>query len=84
MPTNLTNYALRESDLPLLSQVQEKLLAQQVTIPDWREIDPSVQRRFQAQVRQVLMRQVNPVDLEDTTQRLSDALSGIGLLQPFL
>ena len=43
----LTNYALRESDIPLLSQVQEKLLAQQVIIPDWRETDPGVQRRFQ-------------------------------------
>ena len=28
-----TNHALRENDIPLLAQVQEKLLAQQVTIP---------------------------------------------------
>ena len=77
-------YALRDADLPLLEKVREKLFSRSVTIPDWRDTDPSIQRRFQDQVRQVLMRQVNPVELDTATLRIADALSGVGLLQPFL
>ncbi|MEA3350696.1 MAG: ATPase, T2SS/T4P/T4SS family, partial [Chloroflexota bacterium] len=79
-----TQYGLRETDIPLLEQVQENLLHDQVSIPDWRDTDASVQRRFYDQVRAALLRSVTPTELDDAARRISDALSGVGLLQPFL
>jgi pilus assembly protein CpaF len=84
MEPRTNGYGLRETDIPLLSSLQRSLLQKQVVIPDWRDTAEVTQRRFRDQVRQLLMTAVNPVDLEDTTLRLSDALSGVGLLQPFL
>lgn len=75
---------LRESDIPLLSYVQETLLSKSTKIPDWREDDTAVLRRFRDQVRKILMPRIRLEDLEDTTQRIADALAGVGLLQPFL
>ena len=81
---NQKHYGLRETDIPLLEQVQTVLLHKKVIIPDWRETDPGAQRRFYDQVRAALLRTVTPIELDDTARRISDALSGIGLLQTFL
>ncbi len=78
------HYGLRESDIPLLESVQQGLMAREVRIPDWRETDPGQQHQFRDQVRHLLMDQVPLTHLNAVTERLADALSGIGLLQPFL
>jgi pilus assembly protein CpaF len=77
-------YGLREADIPLLHRVQQDLLEREVSIPDWREIRPQVEMRYRDQVRHLLLPHVSLPDLESATGRIADALSGLGLLQPFL
>jgi pilus assembly protein CpaF len=83
MPVS-TTYGLRESDLPLLHLVQQGLLEREVSLPDWRARFPALEGSFREHVRHLLLPHVRLVDLEAVTERFADALSGLGLLQPFL
>jgi pilus assembly protein CpaF len=81
----MTNgYGLNETDLSLLHLVQQGLLERDFSIPDWREIGVQVEMRYRDQVRHLLLPHVRLLDLDSTTIRIADALSGLGLLQAFL
>jgi Flp pilus assembly CpaF family ATPase len=75
---------LREKDLDLLEKVQEGLLKRKAQPPQWREITPDRMKVFRDAVEGILIMLVQPAELKNTAERLSDALVGIGLLQPFL
>jgi hypothetical protein len=75
---------LREKDLDLLEKVQEGLLKRKAQPPQWREITLDRMKIFRDQVEGILIMLVPPAELKKTAERLSDALVGIGLLQPFL
>ena len=77
-------HGLEESDLKLLSVVQESLLSHGAGVPAWGETDAGALRMFHDQVRQLLRPHVPPTKLEDAAARLADSLCGIGLLEQFL
>ena len=80
----LTAHGLEESDLKLLSVVQESLLSHGAGVPAWGETDAGALRMFHDQVRQLLRPHVPPTKLEDAAARLANSLCGIGLLEQFL
>ena len=79
-----TNYGLQETDLPLLHLVQQGLLEREVGLPDWRETANLQERQFRDHVRHLLLPHVRLGELNSVTERVADALSGLGLLQTFL
>lgn len=84
----MENIALRnetglgEQDLTLLGLVQEELLREGVKPPAWRA-DGREREIFRRRVEGILVRRVPPEDLPAATQRLTDAIVGVGLLSAY-
>ena len=74
---------LLDTDIALLEAVRQAFMRDGTPLPDWREGAPEIQT-FRDRVRRVLLPLVRPDELEAATRRVADALSGVGLLQPFL
>ena len=86
---------LNQSDLTLIERVREELVLRGINPPSWREADPEKRRRFFDEVRSILI-DWNVPELqrggqgEDRTavnrnaQIITDALSGVGLLDQLL
>ena len=86
---------LNASDLALIEQVREKLVVRGINPPNWREADPEKRRRFFDEVRSILI-DWNVPDLKGggqgenrsvvnrNAQIITDALSGVGLLDQLL
>jgi Flp pilus assembly protein, ATPase CpaF len=76
---------LEDADLALIACVREELVQQNVTPPGWRDTDRESRRAFYNSVRSILIRQKLPTDAVNTkAQIITDALSGIGLLDQLL
>jgi hypothetical protein len=78
------NYGLREIDRKVLPTVQDNLAERKIRPPDWRDESPEARQKFFDAVRGILIPLVSQADLSETSIRLCDALSGVGILQPFL
>ena len=78
------NYGLREIDRKVLPTVQDTLAERKIRPPDWRDESPEARQKFFDAVRGILIPLVSQADLSETSTRLCDALSGVGILQPFL
>jgi pilus assembly protein CpaF len=77
-------YGLREIDRKVLPSVQESLADRKIQPPDWRDESPEARQKFFDAVRGILISYVSQADLTETATRLCDALTGVGILQPFL
>jgi len=75
--------SLSLEDLELAGKVRELLLVREVRPPDWRDTHPESRRKFYDAVRGALI-QLDGKDINRRAQRISDALSGVGLLEPLL
>lgn len=75
---------LSESDLALADQVRNVLLEREVRPPDWKDTRPASRQRFFDAVRGALIQLNGQGDVSRRAQRISDALSGVGLLEPLL
>jgi pilus assembly protein CpaF len=73
------------TDLELISQVREVLVAKAIKPPSWRDVDPLKRRRFFDEVRAVLIDQGGgKSNVNRDAQIVTDALSGVGLLDQLL
>lgn len=76
---------LSQSDLRMIEQVREELVLRGVTPPSWRESDPEKRCRFFDEVRSILiLRSENRAEVNRHAQMITDALSGVGLLDQLL
>lgn len=82
---------LNQNDLKLIERVREELVRRGINPPSWRESDPEKRRRFFDEVRSILIDQSETRSvLRDRTavnrnaQIITDALSGVGLLDQLL
>jgi pilus assembly protein CpaF len=76
---------LDQFDLILIEDVREKLVKRGVNPPSWRESDPEKRRRFFDEVRSILIDQgENRTAVNRNAQIITDALSGVGLLDQLL
>lgn len=82
---------LNQNDLKLIERVREELVKRGINPPSWRESDPDKRRRFFDEVRSILIDQSETRSvLHDRTavnrnaQMITDALSGVGLLDQLL
>jgi pilus assembly protein CpaF len=76
---------LDSEDMKLIEQVREELVKRSINPPSWRETDPSKRRRFFDEVRSILINQSNNrAAVNRNAQVITDALSGIGLLDQLL
>jgi pilus assembly protein CpaF len=78
------SFGLREIDRALLPGVQENLAVRKIRPPDWRDETPESRQKFFDAVRGILIASVSQVELNEIATRLCDALTGVGILQPFL
>jgi len=77
--------ALSPADLELISRVREVLVAKAIKPPSWRDVDPIKRRRFFDEVRAVLIDQGGgKSSVNRDAQIVTDALSGVGLLDQLL
>ena len=81
---NDESFGLREIDRKVLPIVQESLADRKIRPPDWRDESSEARQKFFDAVRGILIALVSQADLSETSTRLCDALSGVGILQPFL
>lgn len=73
------------SDLGLIDRVREELVRRGINPPSWRETDPEKRRRFFDDVRSILIDEgENRTAVNRNAQIISDALSGVGLLDQLL
>ena len=77
-------HGLEESDLELLTYIQNRLLNEGSSVPAWGETDTGKLRQFHDQVLALLREKVKPTEREATARRLADSLCGVGLLEQFL
>lgn len=84
-------HPLNQNDLKLIERVREELVKRGINPPSWRESDPDKRRRFFDEVRSILIDQSETRSvLRDRTavnrnaQMITDALSGVGLLDQLL
>jgi len=84
-------HPLNQNDLKLIERVREELVKRGINPPSWRESDPEKRRRFFDEVRSILIDQGETRSvLRDRTavnrnaQIITDALSGVGLLDQLL
>ncbi|GAP21910.1 ATPase, T2SS/T4P/T4SS family [Leptolinea tardivitalis] len=84
-------HPLNQNDLKLIERVREELVKRGINPPSWRESDPDKRRRFFDEVRSILIDQGETRSvLRDRTavnrnaQMITDALSGVGLLDQLL
>ena len=76
---------LNQSDLTLIERVREELVLRGINPPSWREADPEKRRRFFDEVRSILIDQgENRTAVNRNAQIITDALSGVGLLDQLL
>jgi pilus assembly protein CpaF len=78
------SFGLREIDRVVLPEVQESLARRRIRPPDWRDETPESRQKFFDAVRGILISMVSQADLGEIATRLCDALTGVGILQPFL
>lgn len=73
------------ADLIMINQTREALVVRSVKPPTWRETDSQKRRKFFDEVRAILIEQGNPVStVNRQAQIVSDALSGVGILDQLL
>ena len=73
------------ADLTMINQTREALVVRSVKPPTWRETNPQKRRKFFDEVRAILIEQGNPVStVNRQAQIVSDALSGVGILDQLL
>ena len=76
---------LNQSDLLLIERVREELVQRGINPPSWREADSEKRRRFYDEVRSILIDQgENRSSVNRNAQIITDALSGVGLLDQLL
>ncbi|PKN90430.1 MAG: hypothetical protein CVU45_02630 [Chloroflexi bacterium HGW-Chloroflexi-7] len=76
---------LNQSDLTLIERVREELVLRGINPPSWREADPEKRRRFFDEVRSILIDQgEDRIAVNRNAQIITDALSGVGLLDQLL
>ncbi|MRR29430.1 CpaF family protein, partial [bacterium] len=76
---------LSQADLAMISRVREELVILSIKPPSWRDTDPAKRRRFFDEVRAVLMDLGNnTANINRDAQIVTDALSGVGLLDQLL
>jgi pilus assembly protein CpaF len=76
---------LSPADLELISRVREVLVVKAIKPPSWRDVDPLKRRRFFDEVRAVLIDQGGgKSNVNRDAQIVTDALSGVGLLDQLL
>ena len=86
---------LTKVDLALIEQVREELVLRGINPPNWREVDTEKRRRFFDEVRSILIewevpshhsedRDQSHADINHNSQLITDALSGVGLLDQLL
>lgn len=76
---------LSAADLEMISQVREVLVQRAIKPPSWRDVEPERRRRFFDEVRSVLIEQGgNKSNVNRDAQIVTDALSGVGLLDQLL
>ena len=86
---------LEPMDLALIEHVREELVQRGINPPGWRETDPSVRQRFFDEVRSILIDWNTPAhsaggqgenrsSVNRKAQIITDALSGVGLLDQLL
>lgn len=77
--------ALTDADLAMINRVRETLVARSIKPPAWRDQDPARRRRFFDEVRGVLIEQGgDTTGVNRNAQIVTDALSGVGLLDQLL
>jgi len=78
-------HPLNQNDLKLIERVREELVKRGINPPSWRESDPDKRRRFFDEVRSILIDQgENRTAVNRNAQMITDALSGVGLLDQLL
>jgi len=76
---------LSQSDLLLIDRVREELVLRGINPPNWRETDPEKRRSFFDEVRSILIDEgENLTAINRNAQIITDALSGVGLLDQLL
>jgi pilus assembly protein CpaF len=78
-------HPLDQDDLTLIERVREELVKRSVNPPSWRETDFEKRRRFFDEVRSILIELgENRTAVNRNAQIITDALSGVGLLDQLL
>ena len=76
---------LSQDDLAMINRVREELVFLSIKPPSWRDNDQAKRRRFFDEVRAVLMDLGNnTANINRDAQIVTDALSGVGLLDQLL
>ena len=76
---------LSQVDLDMIARVRDVLVARAIKPPSWRDVDPEKRRRFYDEVRGVLIEQGGDrSSVNRRAQIVTDALSGVGLLDQLL
>lgn len=76
---------LNQTDLEMIARVRDVLVARSIKPPSWRDVDPEKRRRFYDEVRGVLIEQGGErSSVNRRAQIVTDALSGVGLLDQLL
>ena len=76
---------LSQADLSMINRVREELVFLSIKPPSWRDNDPAKRRRFFDEVRAVLINlDNNTANINRDAQIVTDALSGVGLLDQLL
>lgn len=76
---------LQAADLALIAWVREALVQRGINPPSWREADSDKRRSFFDEVRSILIDQgENRTAVNRNAQIITDALSGVGLLDQLL
>jgi pilus assembly protein CpaF len=84
-PTPPQIQPLSTADLVLIDKVREELVLRGINPPSWRESATDQRRRFYDEVRAILITQPeNRSDVNRQAQLITDALSGVGLLDQIL
>lgn len=78
-------HPLNQNDLKLIERVREELVKRGINPPSWRESNPEKRRRFFDEVRSILIDQgEDRTAVNRNAQMITDALSGVGLLDQLL
>lgn len=78
-------HPLDQNDLKLIERVREELVKRGINPPSWRETNPEKRRRFFDEVRSILIDLgENRTAVNRNAQIVTDALSGVGLLDQLL
>lgn len=76
---------LTGADLEMINRVRETLVSRSIKPPSWRDLDPARRRRFFDEVRAVLIELGgDKTTVNRDAQIVTDALSGVGLLDQLL